>query len=242
MRYIINSIPNILTLANLLAGIIGILFWQHNLLISASCIFIAMIFDFLDGFSARILNSTSEIGKQLDSLADLVSFGVLPFFIIFGIINPDFVWLTFNDIYLSNYLLALIPIFSALRLAKFNIDENQKYIFKGLPTPANALWIASIPFILNYCSEQAWAYTFFSQQNNLILLSTITAIFLISPIPLISLKFTSLNFKRNIYRYFLIIISLILYLMFSWVSFPLIILTYILISLIALIINSLFKK
>jgi CDP-diacylglycerol--serine O-phosphatidyltransferase len=232
MNTILKSIPNILTLANLTFGVIGIIVWQHNIILSATCIFIAMIFDFFDGFVARILKASSEIGKQLDSLADMVSFGVLPCLVIFGLLHPDFLWININEIPASRLLLLLTPIFSALRLAKFNIDESQSYGFKGLPTPANAFWIASLPFILYHYPEDSLTYLFLSQHINMTMLAVIGATLLIIPIPLMSLKFKSINLKENFPKYLLLLISVILFVLLKWLSLPLIIVSYIIISLI----------
>src|ERR1700740_2323055 len=142
-----KHLPNAITCANLFSGCIGIVFcFKENLIYAAYAIFLAAIFDFFDGLASRVLQSFSGIGKDLDSLADMVSFGVLPSVIIYELFlqAPQ---IEHVSTYL-NYIAFLIPVFSALRLAKFNIDERQTEIFIGLPTPANAILIASLPLIL----------------------------------------------------------------------------------------------
>jgi len=229
MKHIINFFPNILTLLNLSFGFIGILFWQHNIYIASICVFIAIIFDFLDGFVARLLNSVSSIGKELDSLADIVSFGVLPALIVFKLLNPDFIWMEIYEVSLLSFSVLLIPVFSALRLAKFNVEDSQKFWFKGLPTPANAMWIASLPFIIHY-SEQSLLLNFFSNYNNIIVTAIIGAFLLIIPLPLMALKFESFNLRKNIFKYLLIISSVLLFILFQWSAFPIIICLYIILS------------
>jgi len=231
MKALLKAVPNILTVLNLTAGVAGILFWQHDLLFASSCIFAALVFDFLDGFLARTLNAMSEIGKQLDSLSDLVSFGVLPAFVLFGVLHPDFLWMSKAEIPLTSYLLFAIPVCSALRLAKFNIDSTQTYGFKGLPTPANAFWIASVPFIVMKAPNDGIAISLFSGQISLVMLALLGSAMLIIPIPLMALKFRNFQWKPNAFRYVLIACSVILFLVFRWQGIPMIIVLYILISL-----------
>lgn len=232
MKQIVQAIPNILTLLNLLCGITGILFWQHDLLFAATCIFAAMFFDFADGFVARLLGATSEIGKQLDSLADIVSFGVLPACVLFGVLHPDFLWMTKSEIPFTSYLFAAIPLCSALRLAKFNIDESQTYGFKGLPTPANAFWIASVPFIVMTAPENSFAYSLFSGKISLVVMALTSSALLLIPVPLMALKFRNLNLKQNAFRYAFIFAAICIFIFFHWKGIPVIILLYILLSLI----------
>jgi CDP-diacylglycerol---serine O-phosphatidyltransferase len=182
----------------------------------------AAIFDFLDGFLARQLNAFSLIGKELDSLADMVTFGVLPAMIMFNLISYSS-----SSIYLP-YISFLIAIFSALRLANFNIDTRQLSSFIGLPTPANALFISSLPVII---AMDQWGI------NNLILntitLLTITIIFsflLVAELPLFSLKFKNYAWKSNQIRYLFLTISILLLISLKFVALPLIILIYIILS------------
>jgi CDP-diacylglycerol---serine O-phosphatidyltransferase len=234
MKALIRNIPNIFTLLNLTSGMAGIIFWQHDLLFSAACIFLAMVFDFADGFSARLLKATSDLGKQLDSLADIVSFGVLPACVLFGVLHPDFLWLTASDIPLTSYVFFIIPVCSALRLARFNLDESQSYGFKGLPTPANAFWIASVPFIVMSAPEQSWAYAMFSGRISLMFLAVAGSVMLLLPLPLMALKFRNFKWKENMFRYFFILLAVLFFVFFRWTSLPMIILLYVLISLVAL--------
>src|ERR1700744_4419476 len=143
-----KHVPNAITCPNLFSGCVGIVFaFQHNLIVAAYAVFLAAIFDFFDGFASRVLQSFSVIGKDLDSLADLVSFGFLPAAILFELLlqAPQ---IDHISPYL-NFIAFLIPVFSALRLAKFNTDSRQAEIFIGLPTPANAILIASLPFVID---------------------------------------------------------------------------------------------
>ena len=224
-----KHLPNAITCANLFSGCLGIVFtFQHNLLAASAAIFLAALFDFFDGFASRILQSFSGIGKDLDSLADLVSFGVLPSAILYelflqapqiGHISP----------YL-NYIAFLIPVFSALRLAKFNTDERQAEIFIGLPTPANAILIASFPLILaegNLHYKEYLLNPFFLACFTLIMCSL-----LVAEIPLMSLKFKSTDFQENIYRYLLLALSAIMIVIFKFVAIPAIIFVYIVMSII----------
>lgn len=239
MKKLLKNIPNLLTLTNLTLGVLGILYFQHDLLFSVICLYLAMVFDFLDGFAARIIDARTELGLQLDSLSDVISFGVLPACIVFGVIYPDFIWMQKHEVPFISYLVVLIPIFSALRLAKFNIDKTQKFSFKGLPTPANAFWIASIPLIVKSVEEGSFVYEIFANSNIVIALAVLSSVLLVLPIPLFSFKFKNYKWHNNKFRYLFLITTVILFLVFKWVAFPLIIFSYILISLIS---NYLEKK
>lgn len=224
-----KHIPNAITCLNLLSGCLGIVFaFQGELVIAGYAILIAAIFDFLDGMLSRLLKAYSEIGKELDSLADMVSFGVLPSVIIYQLFlqSPQLgslsTWLNFSAF--------LIAIFSALRLAKFNIDVRQTENFIGLPTPANALLIASFPMIIdqgNFFLSSYILNPFF-----LFVFSLGMGILLVTEIPLISLKFKSIRLSDNLLRYILLFSSLILLLIFKFAAVPIIIFLYFLISLI----------
>jgi len=167
-----ENIPNFITCLNLLCGCIGIvLAFEGNLVWSAYLVGIAAVLDFLDGFTARILKVHSAIGKQLDSLADMVTFGVLPGVVMFNLLEQayfyelfseywtplpnDFreMWYDTRSINFVPYLAFLIPVFSAIRLAKFNLDSRQSDSFIGLPTPANSIFICSLVLILSYGDE-----------------------------------------------------------------------------------------
>ena len=192
MNAITRNIPNIITLANLFCGLCAIIFaFQGNLQLASFCIFAGAFFDFFDGLAARLLKVTGELGKQLDSMADMVTFGVAPGMILFQLIyysqTLSFFQSTYKDPNLFPAILSfLLPIFSAIRLAKFNIDPKQTTSFIGLPTPALAIFIAAIPLI------NTDLFPLFIDLRFLISLSIILPLLLIMKIPLFSLKFTEL--------------------------------------------------
>ena len=220
-----KHIPNGVTCLNLFSGCLGIVYaFQGELKLASYAILAAAILDFLDGMLARLLKAYSDIGKQLDSLADVVSFGVLPSVLIYQLFlqSPQegllSTWI--------NYSAFLIAVFSALRLAKFNIDVRQSENFIGLPTPANALLISSFPFII----DQDSLASYILNPYFLLLFSIIMGILLVSEIPLISLKFKNIELKQNILRYILVFSSLVLLVLFKFAAVPLIIIVYFLIS------------
>ena len=190
---------------------------------------IGAFFDFFDGFFARLLKVSSDIGKQLDSLADLITFGVAPSIIVMHILlfqNQDNV--SFSNIY---FVALIIPIFSALRLAKFNVRTNQDDSFIGLPTPANALFFISIPFIQLYQKDHILNNLF---SNSYILASLIIcfSLLMVSSFKLLSLKFKTFNWQENLSRYILIFSSIILLSFLHFVAVPIIILLYLILSII----------
>lgn len=233
-----KHIPNFLTCCNLFFGCIGIIFsFNQNLEYAAYCIGIAAIFDFLDGFVARLLKVSSPIGKELDSLADCVTFGVLPAFILYqlmilAILEKATQSLvegqlpTATDSYLP-YIALLIAVFSALRLAKFNVDTRQSDSFIGVPTPANAILIGSIPLILMNNSTYD---TFILNPVLLSALAVIMSLLLVAELPLFALKFKSFAFKGNEIRYIFILSSILLLVFLQFLGIPLVILFYILLS------------
>jgi CDP-diacylglycerol--serine O-phosphatidyltransferase len=217
----IFTIPNFITLGNLLAGCVGIVYVSQNQLEFASiCIFIALILDFFDGFVARILKSTSEIGKELDSLADVVSFGVLPAYLLFALAN-------FKALNFLGYFPFLLAAFSALRLAKFNVDLRQSDSFIGLPTPANAMIIATFPYLIleNGIAKDIIVNTYF-----MIAYVVVFSFLLVSEIPLMALKFKDFTFKNNRVKYFLIVSSMILLVFLKLLAIPIIVIWYIVLS------------
>ncbi len=228
-----EHIPNFITLLNLLSGCIAITAaFNGNLIMASWLVGLAAIFDFLDGMAARLLNVKSAIGKELDSLADMVSFGVLPGVIVFQLFQMNL------DIDSGNfaYVAFLIPLFSALRLAKFNTDTRQEEMFYGLPTPANAILIASFPLILNY-ETRVFGFDFSNYLIILInpyfltVLSLVLSWLLVAEIPLMSLKFKSFKWADNKARYILLLLSLVLLVVFQFTGIPIIIFLYIFISL-----------
>jgi len=229
-RRVKKHLPNAITCANLFSGCIGIVFtFQDNLVFASYAIFLAAIFDFFDGFASRVLKSYSGIGKDLDSLADMVSFGVLPSAIMYELLlqAPQ---INHVSEYL-NFVAFLIPVFSALRLAKFNTDCRQEESFIGLPTPANAILIASIPLILQQYSSMA---RYVLNPYGLTCFIVVMCTLLVAEIPLMSLKFKNTDFNKNIFRYLLLLFSAILILFFKFAAVPVVIVMYITLSLIQL--------
>jgi len=227
MQKIKQVIPNTITSLNLLSGCIGIvLAFNNQLEYAAAMIWIAGLFDFFDGFSARILKVSSEIGKQLDSLADMVTFGVLPGVIIYQLIlqqQADTGW----SEYIA-YVAFIITIFSAIRLAKFNIDTRQSDTFIGLPTPANAFCISAFPWILSNPHV-------LSNEQLILGLIVYTLVFswlLVADIKMLALKFKSFDWSTNKARWIFIALSLVFIAFFQVIAIPLVIVLYIFISVI----------
>jgi len=224
-----KNIPNFITSLNLAAGFTAVIFASNGDLTTASWLIVAaMVFDFLDGFSARLLKAYSETGKELDSLADVVSFGVAPAFIIYKLLVPS---LNASSVILS-YITLLMPVCAALRLAKFNIDTTQATSFKGLPTPANAIAVISLVIAARY-SSLTIVNSFTQSPVALIIFSVVLSILMVTRIPLLSLKFKNLNFKGNEGRYIIIGLVLILLIIFGFAAAPVIIPVYIIVSLIS---------
>lgn len=224
-----RQIPNILTCFNLLTGTVAILLaLRDQTEIASLLLIVAAIFDFLDGFSARLLNAHSVIGPDLDSLADLVSFGVAPAMIIFVWSESCFLnlppYLQTDWIYFLRYIIFLTPVLSAVRLAKFNHDERQKEAFIGLATPANAFFLGFIPYAADELSLLGNYWVVLG-------LALLFSLLLVANIRMFSLKFNNFKFKDNVVRYIFLFLSLILLILFQLGSFPVIILMYILISL-----------
>src|SRR5476649_513801 len=224
-----KHLPNTITCANLFSGCVGIVFaFQGELIVAAYAIFLSAIFDFFDGLASRVLKSFSGIGKDLDSLADMVSFGVLPAVIMYQL------FLQAHQIdkvstYL-NFVAFLIPVFSALRLAKFNVDTRQAENFIGLPTPANAILIASFPIIISHHNRYFTPYLLNPYVLSCFIL--IMCSLLVIQVPMMSLKFKNSDFNENIYRYLLLLFSAILILFFKFAAVPVVILIYITLSII----------
>lgn len=224
-----KHLPNAITCANLFSGCVGIVFaFQDNLVVAAYCIFLSAIFDFFDGLASRVLQSFSGIGKDLDSLADMVSFGVLPSVILYELLlqAPQIEHIS-NFL---NFIAFLLPVFSALRLAKFNIDTRQAENFIGLPTPANAILIASFPLILR--EHNLFFTDYILNPYFLSCFVLIMCALLVAEMPLMSLKFKNRDFNKNIFRYLLLLFSAILILFFKFAAIPVVIIMYITLSVI----------
>lgn len=230
---LLRHIPNGITCMNLFCGCLSIVVsFNGQLAMAAYFIFAAAVFDFLDGFAARWLKAYSSIGKELDSLADAVSFGVAPASILFMMLLSAVAAQGFStEIYTIGWFIALsafiMAVFSALRLAKFNIDTRQTDSFIGLPTPANALFICSLSFIAREAGSIAFVVT------NMYFLLAVILVFsylLVSELPLFSLKFKSFDWGNNKVRYVFLGLSVILLVIWHWAGLALVILTYILLS------------
>lgn len=226
-----KQIPNLFTLGNLLLGSLAIISVFRDELFNASILIaFAALFDLLDGFVARLLKVSSEIGKQLDSLADVVSFGVAPGMILYYMLDHSSLPEAMDFL---KVLALLIPVFSAYRLAKFNIDERQTDYFLGIPTPATAAFILSFPLITwQENPDYTWISELIYNPWFLIVVAIFFSIMMISEIPMMSFKFKHFKWKDNEARYILLIATLILLILFGFIAIPLIIVLFILLSLI----------
>ncbi|MGB6268982.1 MAG: CDP-alcohol phosphatidyltransferase family protein [Olleya sp.] len=238
-------IPNFVTLLNLFCGSVAVIFAVNNHFVFAAIfVFLGIFFDFFDGLLARKLKVQSQLGLQLDSLADMVTSGLVPGIIMFKLLelasnNKAFasindwsetmhwVGLKFNPL---PFLALFITLASAYRLARFNIDEDQQSYFKGLPTPANALLILSLPLILEFQNNDLINATILNKWF-LIGLTLVSCYLLNSPIKLFALKFKDWTFKSNAVRYIFIILSVVLLIVLHFAAIPIIIVLYILLSL-----------
>lgn len=247
-----KQIPNIFTLLNLFFGCMAIVFalQTNNVIIyvndqystsfnipeklswAAICIIIAAVIDFLDGFVARLLKATSEMGKQLDSLSDVVSFGAAPAVILYQLLRFSFAR---EENGLDVSILFLVPAFilacaAAYRLAKFNLDTTQKYSFKGVPVPAVGLLIASFPLILHFNSIDSVNNVLI---NKWFLYVTIIVLsyLMVSNRRMMSLKFPDLTLKNNLPKIILLVVAIIAALFLQWIAVPVVFVIYILLSL-----------
>lgn len=244
-----RSIPNAITLLNALCGCIAAILAANNYLVAAAFfVFLGIFFDFFDGLAARKLQVQSELGVQLDSLADMITSGLVPGIIMFKLLSltadtsslaqvtkqwgsSNAQWYSF-DIPLIAYLGLLIPLASAYRLAKFNIDENQQDSFIGLPTPANALLIMSLPLIMEFQNNDSMNAIIINKWF-LIGLTLVSSYLLNSNIHLFALKFKDFKFKGNAMRYTFLLLSIVLLILLHFAAIPIIIALYIIMSLIS---------
>ncbi len=237
-----QHLPNLLTLCNLALGFLSVVMaFENQLLFASWLILIAAMFDFLDGFAAKMLRAVSEFGKQLDSLADIISFGMAPAAILYklmeyalrselplsGLSGANFV----ERLYL--YSPMLLVLFAAIRLAAFNIQNDQEG-FRGLATPAAAIFFAGLSMVV-ISHPQSGFTTFLLQPNSLLLILLIISILMILRIPMFSMKFAGFGWKGNEIRYIFIAISLILLIILQEVALLVIILVYLLLSFISLL-------
>lgn len=228
-----KHIPNLLTLGNLFCGLVSIvLLLKGDYLTPMYLVGLAAIFDFLDGMVARILKVAGPMGKELDSLADMVTFGVVPgiaLFVLAQDIVPPFGSTPFGGFSAFSYLAFSVTLFSALRLAKFNIDERQSTGFIGMPTPANTLLIMSIFYLITQEKNVFLGMTFVNPWYFLIFTAAVSYL-LVAEIPLFALKFKKLTWKGEESRWIFILLSLILLLTFHVVGIPIIVLLYLVMS------------
>jgi len=248
-----KQIPNLFTLLNLFLGCVAIVFAlqteaitvtvqqdfttsisiPEKLALASLLLYAAAVVDFLDGFVARLFNATSEMGKQLDSLADVVSFGVAPGVIIYQLLRMSYLR---EDASLEMPLLALLPAFilscaAAYRLAKFNLDSSQKYSFKGVPTPAVGLFVASFPLIIFFGENIADVNSWLSNKWVLYALILILSWLMVSNLPLMAFKFKNLSVKNNLPQFLLVFIAIVSIIFLKWLAVPLIFIAYIILSL-----------
>jgi len=247
-----KHIPNIFTLLNLIFGCLAIVaiiqngiaiqtdadgaqfvdvpekIWQASLFIG-----LAAVVDFLDGFVARLFKATSSMGEQLDSLADVVSFGVAPSMIIYQFLRLSYASEE-NGLQISMMFLApafLIAAAAAYRLAKFNLDKSQSTVFKGVPTPAIGLLIASFPLIY-WHAETDYVIYFLLNKWFLYALIIVLCWLMVSNISIMSLKIKNLNFSNNLHLYLLLAAAIVSIPLLGWLSVPLLFVTYIILSLV----------
>lgn len=231
MNFIKNNLANAITLGNLFSGCVGAV---HLLLgdyqTTAICIILSLVLDFFDGFVARALKANSNLGTQLDSLADMVSFGLIPGLAMFKMLEPFGNELLGMELpFEIKYFGFFITLFSCLRLAIFNLDEDQKYYFKGLNTPSNTILI----FGLFFDHKELGSFSFlFEKEIYLLILTAISSWLLISPIKMIAMKFKSMKLQDNYPKLALLIGAILILIIFKTFGIPLVILYYILISLI----------
>jgi len=239
-----KHVPNLITSLNLLSGSIAVIFAvQGNLVLAAIFVAAGIFFDFFDGLAARALDVKSEVGLQMDSLADVVTSGVVPGIVMYqlivkalpssGSLSTDWNSSEF-ELNLQPFALIglLIIVASAYRLAKFNVDDRQTDSFIGLPTPANALLILSLPLILTYESVPVINQLILNEWF-LVGLTILSCILLNAELPLFALKFSDWGFKENKLRYFFIISCLLLIVLLKFIAIPAIILLYVLLSVIS---------
>ena len=216
------QLPNFITLLNLLSGVLGIL-WvlEGQPLYGAYFVILSATFDFFDGFAARLLKVQSDMGKELDSLADVVSFGVLPGILLYSLTKSQ------TEASFLPYCTLIIPMLSAYRLAKFNLDTRQSDRFIGLPTPANALLLTTIPYLAARWPELS---PWLSSPIALVVIAWLTSLLLVAELPLIALKFKNSSLTDNSYRYALLVIGAVCLVWLQLAGIPLVILAYLLLS------------
>ena len=246
-----KHIPNIITLGNLFSGLIAVLLIFNGQYIWAGFFtFLGAFFDFFDGMVARLLGVSGELGKQMDSLADMVSFGVVPGMAMFTMLrlsnsdlsgvpfytNVDLTIVLYKDVV---YALPgfLITLFSALRLAKFNIDTRQSSSFIGVPTPAITLFVLSV-FLISELQQSAFIEGLVSSSLALYFITILSSYALVAELPLFAMKFKVWNWQDNKVRWIFVAITVLLISIFQLVAIPMIIVVYVLLSIVNNIISN----
>ncbi|MWB94535.1 phosphatidylserine synthase [Flavobacterium sp. GA093] len=235
-----KHIPNVITLINLFCGCIAVVFVSKNQFEMAFLfVCLGIFFDFFDGFFARLFNVAGPLGLQLDSLADMVTSGVVPGFVMFKMMQESSIFMYEGYFQFFPYLGFIITLGSCLRLAKFNIDTRQTDSFIGLPTPANALFILSLPLVLqNYSRESLLVLEILTEKWVLLVITLCSAYILNAEIPLFSLKIKKFSLKENALQLGFLLTSLVLLLLLQYLAIPLIIIFYVLLS----VANNMFSK
>ena len=243
---ITRHIPNILTLGNLFCGTAAAIFAvKGDFFATAFLVILGILFDFLDGFAARMLKVQGELGKQLDSLADMVTSGVVPGIVMLQLlviaIDKDAVGYFGVDAYGKSgsnlpYIGLLLTLAAGYRLAKFNIDERQSDSFIGVPTPAMSLFVIALPLIIEY-TDYSFIIELIQNKYFLIGVTLFFSVIMNAEIPLFSLKFKNFKLKDNLIKYIFLLLSVVLIVIIKVAAIPTIILLYIIISLIQNITN-----
>lgn len=235
-----KHIPNTITLLNLFCGCIAVVFVSKDQFEMAFFFVCLGIFlDFFDGFFARLFKVSGPLGLQLDSLADMVTSGVVPGFVMFKMMQSSSTYMSEGYLHFFPYLGFIITLGSCMRLAKFNIDTRQTDSFIGLPTPANALFILSLPLVLeHYSADSLMVLEILTEKWVLLLISLFSAYILNAEIPLFSLKIKKFNFKDNALQVIFLISSLLFLVFLDYLAIPLVIIFYVLLS----VINNKFLK
>lgn len=219
-----KHIPNFITLLNLFSGCIALVYaTEGNYMMAFIFVSLGIFFDFFDGFFARLFKVEGELGLQLDSLADMVTSGVVPGFVMFKMLSE------YSNFEYLPYLGFIITLGSCMRLAKFNIDTRQTDSFIGLPTPANALFILSLPLVV-HTADFEFAVTALTNVWVLLGISALSAYILNAELPLFSLKIKNFSFAKYKLQIFFLLLTVILLAVFNILGVPLVIITYVLLS------------
>lgn len=239
MMNIKKHIPNLITLLNLFSGCIALVFaLNKDFDLAFYFVCLGIFLDFFDGFFARLFKVSSPLGLQLDSLADMVTSGVVPGVVMYQMIANSSAFPTMNsDIVFYPFLGFIITLGSCYRLANFNIDTRQTDSFIGLPTPANALFILSLPLVLKY-SDSIIILELLTNHWLLMVITLFSAYILNAEIPLFSLKIKKFNITDNVLQIVFLSLSLVFLLFFEYLGIPMVIIFYVLLS----VLNNTFLK